>query len=202
MSTGSKSLKLAKRSASVNRDYFCQTRRRAVEGRPSVQVRAMTGYGSAGVDSLRWRRLTRATDLFCVHRACPDEGTERSREGSPRLPSPSPISNRELDFLERELNHCKQRTPTVSNRELSTVRNWTIGIVRSALPRQGSLSPLRKRRSRAAISDTNSRPLAPSLTGSASQTEFDATPTKQRTGEFLTGSRIDTSRLAPGQPQP
>jgi hypothetical protein len=35
MYTGFKSLKLTKRSASVNRDYFWQIRRRAVEGRPS-----------------------------------------------------------------------------------------------------------------------------------------------------------------------
>src|ERR1700735_32472 len=34
-STGSEFLKLAKRSASVNRDYFWQIWRRAVEGRPS-----------------------------------------------------------------------------------------------------------------------------------------------------------------------
>jgi len=35
----------------------------------------------------------------------------------------TPISNRELDLLERHLSHCKQRKATVSNRELSTVEN-------------------------------------------------------------------------------
>src|SRR5271156_3713305 len=32
----------------------------------------------------------------------------------------TPLSNRELDLLERHLSHCKQRKATASNRELST----------------------------------------------------------------------------------
>jgi hypothetical protein len=164
------------------------------------------------------------------HPACPDEGRERSREGSLRLPHPSPISNRELtmrqasssrarpfsgrrgicfsvsnrelDLLERKLNHCKQRTATASNRELSTIRNSTITVVQPAQPRQGSQPPPRKWRSRPAISDANFRPLGPFLTGSASQTEIAVTPSKQTLATFLTGSRIAHMRFAAWQVQP
>ena len=128
-----------------------------------------------------------------------------SRSGTgagPSLLGPSPISNRELDLLERDLSHCKQRTATVSNRELSTIRNSTISVVQTAQARQGSQPPLRKWRSRPAISDTNFRPLGPFLTGSASQTEIAVTPSKQTLATFLTGSRIAQQRLAPRQVQP
>jgi hypothetical protein len=92
------------------------------------------------------------------------------------------ISNRELELLERHLSHCKQRKATVSNRELSTIRDST-GIA-AANSSQVSESP-----SFAAVSDPNSRKLTSFLTGSASQTEFVVTHSKQTTGEFLTGAR-------------
>jgi hypothetical protein len=93
-----------------------------------------------------------------------------------------PISNRELDLLERPLSHCKQRKATVSNREHSTVCD-SAGIA-TANSSQVSESP-----SSAAVSDPNSRKLTTFLTGSASQTEFVVTHSKQTTGEFLTGAR-------------
>jgi hypothetical protein len=92
------------------------------------------------------------------------------------------ISNRELDLLERHLSHCKQRKATVSNRELSTVCDST-GIA-TADSSQVSGSP-----SSAAVSDANFRQLATFLTGSASQTEFVVTHSKQAIDEFLTGAR-------------
>jgi hypothetical protein len=107
----------------------------------AVQVRAMTGYGPDRGDPLRSRRLTRATDLPCTPPMCSEGsgvtfppatngGAARSatlhsrgfNRASFRLPHLAPISNRELDLLERDLNHCEQRTATVSNRELSTNR--------------------------------------------------------------------------------
>jgi len=200
----------------------------------------MTEYGPDGVDSLRSRRLTRATDLSCtppmcsaasdvtfprvttggtarmgifpsrrfrvnsggIYPACPDEGRERSREGGLRRPHVAPISNRELDLLERDLSHCKQRTAIVSNQELSTIRNSTISVAQPAQPRQGSQPPLRKWRFRPAISDTNSRPLGPFLPGSVQYVEFDVTHSKQTTATFLPGSRIARKRFAERQVQP
>jgi hypothetical protein len=200
----------------------------------------MTGCGPDGVDPLRSRRLTRATDLSCapsmcsaasvkaivpatngviarnglfpsrkfcmdsggIHPACPDERRERSREGTLRLPHPSPISNRELDLLERDLSYCKQRAATVSNRELWSVGNSTTSIVQLALPAQGSLPPLRGWRSQRSISDTNSRPLAPFLPGSVQYVECDVTRSKQTTATFLPGSRIARKRFAERQVQP
>jgi hypothetical protein len=94
----------------------------------------------------------------------------------------TPFSNRELDLLERHLSHCKQREATGSNRELSTVCDSTgIGTANSS---QISESP-----SSAAVSDPNSRKLTTFLTGSASQTEFVVTHSKQTSDEFLTGAR-------------
>jgi hypothetical protein len=94
----------------------------------------------------------------------------------------TPLSNRELDLLERHLSHCKQREATGSNRELSTVCDSTgIGTANSS---QVSESP-----SSAAVSDPNFRKLTTFLTGSASQTEFVVTHSKQITDEFLTGAR-------------
>jgi hypothetical protein len=115
-----------------------------------------------------------------LHPALPDEGRERDREGSLRLPHPSPISNREL----------------------WTVGNSTTSIVQLALPAQGSLPPLRGWRSQRSISDTNSRPLAPFLPGSVQYVECDVTRSKQTTATFLPGSRIAQQRLAPRQVQP
>ena len=187
----------------------------------AVQVRAMTGHGPAGGDSFHSRRLARATDLSCTPPMCgPARGvtfppattggiartgiftSRRFTRASLRVPLPGGISNRELDLLERDLSHCKQRPATVSNRELSTIRNSTISVVQPAQPSQGSQPPLRKWRSRPAISDTNFRPLGPFLTGSASQTEIAVTPSKQTLATSLTGSRIAQLRLAARQVQP
>lgn len=188
-----------------------------------MQFRAMTGYGPAGVDSFRSRRFR--VNSGGIYPACPDEGRERSREGGLRRPHVAPISNRELtmrrasssrarplsglpageagrrgislqvsnrelDLLERDLSHCKQTAATVSNRELSTIR------------KSGSQPPLRKWRSRLAISDTNFRPPAPFLTGSGPQTEFDVTRRKQTTEKFLTGARTAIKDLVAQQVQP
>ena len=181
----------------------------------------MTGYGPDGVHSLHSRSLTRATDLSLAPSMCaaasdvtfpPATNRRIARMGifhsrrftreSLRVPLQGRISNRELDLLERELNHRKQRTATISNRELSTIRNSTISVVQPAQPSQGSQPPLRKWRSRPAISDTNFRPLGPFLTGSASQTEIAVTPSKQTLATSLTGSRIAQLRLAARQVQP
>jgi hypothetical protein len=166
----------------------------------AVQLRAMTGYGPAGVDSFPSRRFR--VNSGGIYPACPDEGRERSREGSLRRPHVAPISNRELDLLERDLSHCKQRTVIVSNRELSTIPNSTISVAQPAQPRQGSQPPLRKWRSRPAISETNSRPLSPFLPGSAQYVESGVTHSKQKTVTFLPGSRIAHYRSAVQQVQP
>jgi hypothetical protein len=214
-STGSKSLKLAKRSASVNRDYFGKFGDGQSKENRALQVRAMTGHGMDSVQSLHSRRLTRATGLSCAlcmsgaandvtpvpatHRDIAVIGTFHSRRftrASLRLLHPCPISNRESNLLETTLSHCKQATATVSNRELWTVRYSTISTVLAALPARGNQSPLQERRSRPAISDTNSRPVRPFLTGSASETEFHVTPRKQTTEKFLTGARTHISDFA------
>ena len=79
-----------------------------------------------------------------------------------------PLSNREHELLESSLTHRKQSVASQSNRELST--NPRCGNSRSliAVPRF--------------------------LTGSASQTEFDVTHSKQTTAHFLTGARIVNPR--------
>jgi len=195
----------------------------------------MTEYGPDGVDSLHSRRFR--VNSGGIHSACPDEGRERSREGSLRVQLAGGISNRELtmrqassrrarpfsgllageagrrgislqasnrelELLERELSHCEQRPATVSNRELWTIRNSTISVAQPAQPRQGSQPPLRKWRSRPAISDTNSRPLGPFLPGSVQYVEFDVTHSKQTTATFLPGSRIARKRFAERRVQP
>jgi hypothetical protein len=93
-----------------------------------------------------------------------------------------PLSNRELGLLERALSHCKQRKATVSNRELSAVHNFAAP---SPAVRDGIAVSLRGTR----IAGRGSRPPAPSLTGSASQTEFVVTSRKQTMGKILTGAR-------------
>jgi len=140
----------------------------------AVQVRATTGYVPDGVDSFHSRSLTRA---------------------SFRRLHPSPISNRELDLLERGLSHCKQRTATVSNRELSTIRSFA----RSAIFVRDQVKVL-PRGSR--IAGRGSRSLASFLTGSALQTEIAVTHSKQTLATFLTGSRIARKRFAERQVQP
>ncbi|MGD0404836.1 MAG: hypothetical protein ABSB66_16760 [Candidatus Acidiferrales bacterium] len=104
-----------------------------------------------------------------------------------------PLSNRELNLLERHLSHCRQKKATVSNRELSTIRNFA---ATSALARDRVAVLPRGPR----IAGRGSRPLAPFLTGSASQTEFDVTPTKQKVEKFLTGART-TFKVAQFRPE-
>jgi hypothetical protein len=76
----------------------------------------------------------------------------------------TPLSNRELDLLGRHLSHCKQRNATVSNRELSTIRNAP-KIVDSA-PFSISASTSHRR-----ISDANFRQLTTFLPGSDRKVE-------------------------------
>jgi hypothetical protein len=114
-----------------------------------------------------------------IHPACPDEGRERSLEGGLRPPRPSPISNRELDLLERDLSYCKQRAAAVSSREL-----WTVcdSPTQSAASMPGGMSfSLHGRR----LAACGSRLLSPFLPGSAQNVECDVTHSKQRTATFL-----------------
>jgi hypothetical protein len=76
----------------------------------------------------------------------------------------TPISNRELDLLERDLSHCKQRNATVSNRELSTVCNAPkiVNLARSSITENAS---------RATVSDANFGQLATFLPGSGQKVE-------------------------------
>jgi hypothetical protein len=76
----------------------------------------------------------------------------------------TPLSNRELELLERHLSHCKQRKATVSNRELSTIHNAP-KIVNSA-PFCNNGSP-----SRAPISEANFLQLTTFLPGSDRKVE-------------------------------
>jgi hypothetical protein len=167
----------------------------------AAPVFPVLGQGAERVDLLHSRRLTSASLSTCPSSPfstfsdtdrvpATNRGVDRldifhSRcfdRASLRLPVLNLISNRELGLLERPLSHCKQRKATVSNRELSTVCDST-GIATSNSS-QVSESP-----SSAAISDPNSRKLTTFLTGSASQTEFVVTHSRQTTGEFLTGAR-------------
>jgi len=127
---------------------------------------------------------------FTSTRFCPKSRSHTKHTTKPCLPGSrfahchartsiaNALSNRELHLLEPTLTHRKQATAPRSNRELSTNRC--------------------RGNSRAVI------PILTFLTGSASQTEFAVTNSKQKTGAFLTGSRfarygagIDTSfRLA------
>ena len=91
------------------------------------------------------------------------------------------LSNRELQLLEPTLTRRKQTTAPRSNRELST-------------------NPCRANSQFPTEFFANSSVCLTFLTGSASQTEFAVTNSKQTTGAFLTGSRfarygagIDTS---------
>ena len=99
------------------------------------------------------------------------------------------LSNRELELLEPRLTHGKQTIAPRPNRELSTNRchanSHLRGVCASqslALTQEGPLA-------------TSNRPF---LTGSASQTEFAVTHSKQTTAPFLTGSRIVTKPLGSG----
>jgi hypothetical protein len=77
---------------------------------------------------------------------------------------PTPLSNRELDLLERRLSHCKQRKATVSNRGLSTVCNAPKIV--NLIPFSISESP-----SRAPISGPNFCQLTTFLPGSGRKVE-------------------------------
>jgi len=57
----------------------------------------------------------------------------------------TPISNRELDLLERHLSHCKQRKATVSNRELSTNHGSCNSQVLAARTGHSALATCRSR---------------------------------------------------------
>jgi hypothetical protein len=144
----------------------------------------------ARVDLMRSRRFR--VNSGGIHPACPDEGKERNRKGS--LPRPSPVSNRELDLLEPDLSHCKQRAATVSNRELSTVRNFAF---LSALGHDHLAVSLHGPR----IAVRGTRRPTTFLTGSASQTETAITHSKQTLASFLTGSRIARMRFGAQQVQ-
>jgi hypothetical protein len=76
----------------------------------------------------------------------------------------TPISNRELDLLERHLSHCKQRKATVSNRELSTVCNAPkiVNLARSSITENAS---------RVTVSDANFGQLTTFLPGSGRKVE-------------------------------
>ena len=86
-----------------------------------------------------------------------------TRQCRARISLAKPLSNRELRLLECSLTHRKQTVASRSNRELST--NPCCG---------NPHIPIRN---------------APFLTGSASQTEFDVTRSKQTTEKILTGAR-------------
>jgi hypothetical protein len=130
-----------------------------------------------------------------------DGQSERNRSGMneqlsrPALVSPSAMSTHGwiADSLRgiRVAGHGP-RWP-LSNRELSTIRNFA---ATSALARDRVAVLPRGPR----IAGRGSRPLAPFLTGSASQTEFDVTPTKQKVEKFLTGART-TFKVAQFRPE-
>jgi hypothetical protein len=92
-----------------------------------------------------------------------------------------PLSNRELELLERGLSYCKQRLATVSNRELWTIRDFAAPS-RSVRDRTADL--LRGPR----VTGRRTRPLPSFLPGSAQNVECDVTPTKQTTATFLPGA--------------
>jgi hypothetical protein len=180
--------------------------------------------------------LARATDLSRAPSVCgPADGVgpvSATRGGATRirtfhsrrfsrasfcLPHPKPVPNRELDLLKRGLNRCKQRTATVSNRELSTVCNHTdpsAALIPSRIQVALHGTPVASHETRSVrdqvavllrgtlVADRGSRPLAPFLTGSAPQTEIDVTCTKQTTEKFLTGSRTAIKDFASRQVRP
>jgi len=188
------------------------------------------------VRSLPSPTLARATDLSHAPSACaPADGvgpvsatpggatrvgifhSRRFSRASLCLPHPKPISNRELDLLERGLKRCKQRAATVSNRELSTVRNHTdrsAALIPSRIQVALHGTPVASHETRSArdqvavllrgtrVAGRGARPLAPFLTGSGPQTEIDVTCTKQTTEKFLTGSRTAIKDLASRQVRP
>jgi hypothetical protein len=116
-------------------------------------------------------------------RFCPKSRSHTKHTTKPPLPGSrfahrnaptslaKPLSNRELHLLEPALTHRKQTTAPRSNRELST-------------------NPCRGNSHFPTESFANSSVCPTFLTGSASQTEFAVTNSKQTTGAFLTGSRF------------
>jgi hypothetical protein len=99
------------------------------------------------------------------------------------------LSNRELQLLEPRLTHRKQTIARRSNRELST--NRCRGNSHAVIPILTFLTGLPR-----AFFAKGSVCTSTFLTGSASQTEFAVTHSKQTTASFLTGSRIVSRRFA------
>jgi hypothetical protein len=83
----------------------------------------------------------------------------------------TPISNRELKLLERGLSHCKQRTATAPNRELSTVHNF---VAPSMVVRDRIEVSLRGSR----IAGRESQPPTTFLTETAQHSEITVTHSK------------------------
>jgi hypothetical protein len=115
-------------------------------------------------------------------RFCTKSGSHTKHATKPSLPGSrfvhhlrsslaSALSNRELNLLEPTLTHRKQTIAPRSNRELST-------------------NPCRANSYFPTEFFANSSVCLTFLTGSASQTEFAVTNSKQTTGAFLTGSRF------------
>jgi hypothetical protein len=98
------------------------------------------------------------------------------------------LSNRELELLEPRLTLRKQTIAPRSNRELST--NRCRFNSHAAMPVLTFLTGLPR-----AFFAKGSVCAPRFLTGTASQTEFAVTHSKQTTAPFLTGSRIVTNRL-------
>src|SRR5271156_3320198 len=141
----------------------------------------------------------------------------RNRTGANlRSSRPTPISNRELELLERRLSCCKERKATVSNREHSTVQNFAAPSPaicdRIAVSLRGPRVAGRRTRPPttflpglpAFFSEGLPRPFFAKgslrsiefLTGSGSRTEIAVTHSKQMLGKFLTGARIAHIRFA------
>jgi hypothetical protein len=145
---------------------------RQAERNRTVPVFAAPGRRVNGAALLHSRRLTRAS----LPAFLPSPLSVSGKLGSDRIAVSvrgprvghrelrTPLSNRELDLLERHLSHCKQRKATVSNRELSTVCDAPniVNLVRFSI----SKSP-----SRAPISDANFRQLTTFLPGSGRKVE-------------------------------
>src|SRR5271156_1815220 len=89
-----------------------------------------------------WRSLSAGPEIAARNRTGANLHSSR----------PGPISNRELELLERHLSCCKQRKATVSNRELPTIRN-SINIVNP------SSSPMSEAPFQPNICDPSLRPI-------------------------------------------
>jgi hypothetical protein len=99
-----------------------------------------------------------------------------------RRPLP-PLSNRELDLLDRRLSYCKQRLATVSNRELWTIRSF-------AKPPRSVPDRTVFSRLSIPVADCGLLTSVSLLPGTAQYVEYGVTPTKQTIATFLPGSRF------------